>query len=508
MRKSMSLLLALALMLSLASFAPASVAEDEVITLTMLQRLPASYVVEDNPVIEAWGEMMGVKIEIEAPPISNFNDRRNVIMASGDLPDLIYVGDTGTLYKQWSAEGLFLQLDDYFTPETMPNATAVLTEEELFYTRIGALDDGLYSLPRVQTKPWDCIVYRQDWLDALGLEIPTTAAEFAEVMLAFTTQDPDGNGKDDTYGWSLNVENSPEFRSIVSAWGLHPSEVPEVDGSYVLFQAQENYMEYMRWLRDMYANGSMDPEFYTTKMYEDDDNYKAGKFGAVYNSKIIEHLITIGADETFLNANPGAKLVAGPPLMAEGETVANVYYSPQVWGNYAINADSKYIDKAIYVLDQGYTDAVNELLMFGVEGITYTDFDSELRFATKTEEQKQNATMYCASYATINYQRADKGLLIANGSTQEEVDFFMSEYNKIGPYTNRVTFLNGSSLPGYSDADLDLENSGIKDEFKALRVKYICGQITEEEYTTFLNDKYIPAYQTILDVYAANDLNQ
>ncbi len=103
--------------------------------------------------------------------------------------------------------------------------------------------------------------------------------------------------------------------------------------------------------------------------------------------------------------------------MQEGQTVSEVYYNPQVWGNYAISATCEHIEEAIYFLDMGYTDEVNELLMFGVEGITYTTFDRELRYASKTEEQKLNADKYVASYATINYQTHDKGLLIANGNT-------------------------------------------------------------------------------------------
>ncbi|MBO4299435.1 MAG: hypothetical protein J5998_11620, partial [Clostridia bacterium] len=91
MKKALSIVLTCAILLTLAVF-PAA-AEGDRVTLTMLQRLNAAYVVEDNPIIKAWGDLLGVNIEIEAPPISSYSDRRNIIMASGDLPDIIYVGD-------------------------------------------------------------------------------------------------------------------------------------------------------------------------------------------------------------------------------------------------------------------------------------------------------------------------------------------------------------------------------------------------------------------------------
>ncbi|MDR1599632.1 MAG: extracellular solute-binding protein [Oscillospiraceae bacterium] len=506
MKKALSLAVVLATLLAMSALtAPAALAEGE--TLTMLQRLPATYVVEDNPVIKAWGDLYGITIEIEAPPISSFNDRRNVIMASGDLPDLMYVGDTGALYTQWSKEGLFLNLDPYFNAERTPNAFAVLNDDELFTVKV-LNDDGsssLYSLPRVQTKPQDVIIYRADWLEKLGLEVPTTAAEFAVVVEAFATRDPDGNGADDTFGWSLNTVMGPEHRSLLSAFGTHPMEVPEADGSYKLLQQQPAYIEYLAWCRDMYSAGALDPEFYVTKMYEDDDVFLAGKMGVIYNSKVTEHLAALNDPAgVFQTGNPGAKVVAGPPLRLEGETVADVWYNPQVWGNYAINADSDLIDLALKVLDDGYTDKVNELLLVGLEGVTYTTWDPETRFAFKdSDEIIANATSYCASYATINYQRQDKGLLVATANTPEQLDVFNGTEETVRAAARRVSFLSGNGVPGYGDIQVTITEVGIPDAWGEIRTKYITGEASLEELQAFINDKYVPAYQPLLDLYAA-----
>lgn len=496
MKKFLSLVLALCMLLSLSA---AALAEE---TLTMLQRLPASYIVEDNPVIEAWGDMYGINIEIEAPPISSYNDRRNVVMASGDLPDLIYVGDTGALYTQWAREGLLLDLTPYLNETYMPNASKVLTQEELFNVTVQNEDgtSGIYSLPRVQTKPWDCILYRGDWLEKLGLEVPTTPEEFAEVMIAFATQDPDGNGKNDTYGWTLNTGLAAEHRNLITGFGILPTEVPNENGEYTVMFAQPAYQQYLDWCREQYAAGAMDPEFYLIKAYEDEDMFYAGKIGVLY-STIIEHLITRN-NETFKAANPDGWIVAGPSLKPAGAEKSDVYYAPQIWGNYAISADCDNIELALKVLDGGYTDAVNELLVFGLEGVTYTEFDAERRYASKTDEQLENANKWCATYATINYQTADKGLLIANGSTEEEINLFSEAYDRIGTQVTRIPYLNGTSVPGYGDVDLQIVESGIGDEWTEMRTKYITGEIDREAMDKFLTEKLIPAYQPLVDLYA------
>ena len=340
MKKTLCLVLALVLVAS--AFCFIGSAEEERVTLRMLQRLNAAYVIEGNPVIDAWEDILGFNLEIEAPPISSYSDRRNIVMASGDLPDIIYVGDTGTNYVKWATDGLLLDLTEYFNEEDMPNAYTCLTDDELFSVKIASLDNHIYSMPRVQTKPWDCILYRADWLEAVGMDIPTTPEEFKEVMIAFATMDPDGNGEDDTFGWCLNTAMGAEHRSLLSGFGVRPSDVPDENGNYVLMQAQESYMEYLDWCKEMYDAGALDPEFYLVTMYQDDDYFYAGQMGAVYSNKVIEHLVTMANNEAFKAANPDATLVAGPALMMEGQTQAEVYYTPQIWGNYAISATTEY----------------------------------------------------------------------------------------------------------------------------------------------------------------------
>ncbi len=503
MKKFLSLVLCLALMLSVFAFAAQA---EEPVTLTMLQRLPASYIVEGNPVIEAWGELLGVKIEIEAPPISSYNDRRNIILASDDLPDIIYVGDTGSSYAQWAADGLFLDLTEYLNEEDMPNAYRVLTDLELNSVKVAALDNHIFSLPRVQTKPMDTILYRQDWLDKLNLEVPTTPEEFAAVMEAFTTQDPDGNGVDDTYGFAINLPMGAAHRVMTSAFDMRPSEVPDAEGNYQVMEAQEGYMDYLDWLREMYEAGSIDPEFYLITNYEDRDMFHAGKVGAIYANTVVEHYITEMSESAWVDKN--FKLAAGAPLHKDGEEVANVYYNPQIWGNYAINANSKHLDEAIAFLDACYTDAVNELLMFGVEGVTYTTFFHDGHYSIKTDEQLANWQKYCATYATINYQCEDKGLLIANGNTEEEVALFNEANNAIAALTNRVTFISGGSLPGVAEQNTKIVDAGISDKFGELRTKYICGQIDRDEMVDFLQNEYAPAYAELEAIYAAYEMNK
>ena len=500
MKKFVSLLLAV-LMLATCTSALAET------TLTAIWRLPATFQVEDNPVIKAWGERTGVTLEIEAPPISNYTDRLNIVMASGDLPDIINVQNFDSTFQQWARDGLLLDLTDYFTPEKMPVATSVLTAEELASCYV---DGRLYALPRAQAKPYDAIIYRGDWLEKLGLEVPTTPAEFAEVMAAFATQDPDGNGLNDTYGIYQPPRNM-EDRNLINAFGIRPSSVPDENGEYQLMQAQEGYMAYLDWMNEMYAAGSIHPEWYLAQSYEDQDLFYAGKLGAVYTDCTINHLITFANNETFKAANPDAYLVVGPALHAEGEEIAQVYYPPQVWGGCAINADSENIDAAIALLDDGYTNECVTLLFKGIEGVTYTSLDPETRVLTATSEQAAlGNNVLASSYLCINYQLEDKGIVISGGTstTEEDTLKWVEASNYVQSVEKRISYLGESTLAGYADLSTKLTNDGVYSEFNEMRTKYICGQISHDEMAAYLQDVYAPACEGIMTLIRESGINK
>lgn len=63
-----------------------------------------------------------------------------------------------------------------------------------------AIDGRLYGLPLERGLSRDALTYRYDWLQNLGLEEPKTVEDLVNMFLAFTNDDPDGNGEDDTYG--------------------------------------------------------------------------------------------------------------------------------------------------------------------------------------------------------------------------------------------------------------------------------------------------------------------
>lgn len=144
-------------------------------------------------------------VEVEFVPIPRFADteKYNTLFASGSAPDIVWSYSTefkGQLINQRQA----MPLEDLIN-ESSTTYKKLLEEYPGLKKLTTAPDGHIYQIGRVNgLQPNDALFIRADWLKALNLPVPRTIEELFETAKAFTTQDPDGNGVDDTYGISLS----------------------------------------------------------------------------------------------------------------------------------------------------------------------------------------------------------------------------------------------------------------------------------------------------------------
>ncbi|MCD6321906.1 MAG: hypothetical protein J7L77_02655, partial [Clostridiales bacterium] len=68
---------------------------------------------------------------------------------------------------------------------------------------------------------YDARAYKQSWLDAVGLGVPINVDEFYETMKAFTYNDPDGDGQNNTYGYYGPYNFKFALNDVLKAFGLY-----------------------------------------------------------------------------------------------------------------------------------------------------------------------------------------------------------------------------------------------------------------------------------------------
>ncbi|MFC0334409.1 extracellular solute-binding protein [Paenibacillus sepulcri] len=231
---------------------------------------------ETNWNSDFWLEKLNIKpvVKWSAPAGDQYNQKYNLMFASNDLPDIFLLRSTDN--KQ-SARSMLKKLVDADMVEDLTAVYSQYASDEVkdYYQTFDnkALDyatfDGkMYGLPsQGDTYANVQILWvRQDWLDKLSLQAPRTIDDLVTVARAFKEKDPDGNGKADTIGLSMqNQFMDPGFTvaiPIFNAYSAYPkSWVKDSSGQLVWGGIQEQNKQALQVLADMYKEGMIDPEF-------------------------------------------------------------------------------------------------------------------------------------------------------------------------------------------------------------------------------------------------------
>jgi len=207
------------------------------------------------------------KFNVNIRPIfaesSKYTDKKNALLQSGDIPDLIYELDPAHVFADARDEYL-LEVPYALIQQEAPALFADLTEKAPAVWGYGYYEGKNYGLPNINHAHMDARVpaYRGDWLKNVGKEIPTTVDELHDVLYAFVHEDPDGNGKDDTYGYAFASSHWQHyFGEIFGAYGVLPFDWQEVDGEVVYGGLREECETVLATLATWYEEGLIYPAF-------------------------------------------------------------------------------------------------------------------------------------------------------------------------------------------------------------------------------------------------------
>ncbi|MGN0251244.1 MAG: hypothetical protein ACI4EH_07820 [Oliverpabstia sp.] len=229
----------------------------------------------ESGVMKQLEEQAGVNIEWQVYYMSDWAEQKSLLLASGDLPDAFF----GSLCLNASDisqnKDYFVELTDLI-PDNMPNLTAIFEKDAEMKAVCTSRDGKIYSLPKkLPLRPLACgnaAYINKEWLDNLNLEVPKTYKELEEVLIAFANEDADGDG-DPTN--EIPISNcaastllSGDLRNILSPFGTMVSRQDNYmglnsDGEPVFMPVQENYKEAVKWMRQLWEEGVIDPEYFT-----------------------------------------------------------------------------------------------------------------------------------------------------------------------------------------------------------------------------------------------------
>ena len=213
-------------------------------------------------------------------PDANYNDKMNVTLASGDLPDVLKV--SAVQFEQLHEAGMLEDLTEVYDKYASDLVKEFMSAEDGAGLKPVTKDGKIYAMVSFpgSLDSSDMIWIRQDWLKKVGLEAPKSMQDVIQIAEAFTFEDPDGNGKEDTYGIALN-KDLPINAFLLGYHGYLETWIKDASGQVVNGTIQPEVKEGLRELQNLYKKGVLDPEFGVkdfAKMMEDVNAGKSGMF--------------------------------------------------------------------------------------------------------------------------------------------------------------------------------------------------------------------------------------
>ncbi|MDF2837767.1 MAG: hypothetical protein K0Q63_3407, partial [Paenibacillus sp.] len=229
--------------------------------------------IEDNFHTRWMRDSMGINLTFDfvVPNLEEYQTKLRLMMAGNQkLPD-VFTSKVEMASDMISA-GKIQPLNDYIDKYLSDNLKAVYEKyPDVLYpvTR----DGKIYGLPNMYAMDEGTVMWvREDWLTKVNLKAPTTIDEFTEVLRAFTEDDPDGNGKDDTLGLAVSLKEGPynwmsTADGLVGAFGDHmPSKYiweywnQDESGELAYNGIQPGIKAFLAQMREWMEKGYVDPE--------------------------------------------------------------------------------------------------------------------------------------------------------------------------------------------------------------------------------------------------------
>jgi len=277
---------------------------------------------------------------------SAINDKMPVLMASGDLPDILQANVQSYL-PQLVAGNLIAALDE---PLAKYGKDIVANQRD-GQLAFGQFAGKQYAVPNQYLLKYFAQMIRMDWLEKLGLKVPVTMDEFREVARAFTFKDPDGNGKQDTYGTSFR-QNVNFIDSFFHAYGVAPGHHQAGmwrirNGKHTNDWVQPQMKEALLNLASWYKEGLIAPESLTYDWNNWWAQYLQNKIGMWYHQPA--RLPEMNATLKKAGVENAKMWPIDPPKGPYGQGTTN---EGQPWGTFF---GPKNVNKAVEVFNYTYT---------------------------------------------------------------------------------------------------------------------------------------------------------
>lgn len=286
----------------------------------MIDQLPGESLT-DNRWTRLYEEELGIQIHYDWISMGDvYNQKLGVSLASGRFPDVVKVNPYQL--RQLSNAGLIEDLTEVYQTQASPLTKKILEAEGRGAFDAATIDGKLMAIPEssssIETAQYLWI--RSDWLEKLDLQPPKTMEDILQISKAFTEGDPNGNGKQDTYGLAMTSylwDPVMGVSGFMAGYGAYPNIwVKDKDGNLVYGGIQPEVRKALKMLQTLYREGQLDPEFAYKNGSKEYRLIQDGKIGMLYGEQWTPFML-----QTTRDTDPDAEWQAYPLVAESGRNI-------------------------------------------------------------------------------------------------------------------------------------------------------------------------------------------
>lgn len=462
--------------------------------------------INDMPAIKALEEKTGIHVEWEVIKGSDWNTKLNLAFASGEYPDVILSVNSVVDKEEFGVtQKLLLPLDE-LTKKYMPNYTERTDAEENDPTMgLVASDGKRYSVGFMMAQDINTEQHyfiNQTWLDHLGMKTPETLDELTDVLRAFKTEDPNGNGEADEVPLELGLNTGfYGVRYMLPMFGV-PCETDkkwiflDENKKVQMTATQDGFRQCMEWLHEMYSEGIADAELISQDINTIETKIKEGNVGLFTAWRLKAMGWEESVEQDCVLFMPTAPEGTTPKLNRSLELAKNGAY---------VTTGNKYVPETMRWLDSMMDLETMFNLYYGTEGEAWSRNENGKLDSASLDPSRvkdcldANSLFYApAKYISENYNMSSQRIEKTEYSRAYEeagiIQKYSNNYLKMAPLTSEQR--QNSTLK-----ETDIDNAVVEN-----MATFITNGVTDDSWNTFVKmfdamgiEEYIKMYQDAVD---------
>lgn len=226
----------------------------------------------DNVTLDWIKEKLNIDVDILwETDGADYTNKLSLGIASGDLPDMIWIGNGDyDLFKTLVENDMLEDLTESYEKCAGNYMKSTFESYEGKNLEPVTFDGKIYAIPGASIGySHDILWIRKDWLDKLGLEEPKTLEDVLHVAREFIAKDPGENGAGNTIGFAVNATqpvlgngNYAGLEPVFNMFGAYPRQWMEDENGEIYYGSTAPEMkEGLQVVSDMYKEGLLDKSF-------------------------------------------------------------------------------------------------------------------------------------------------------------------------------------------------------------------------------------------------------